>query len=208
MPRRSLASAASDKGLELLAQLIGIPASGAYVIGETTGLITGLGNLAEIFQLRNPTGSASLLVVTNVLAVAELTTAYTAAQENVIDLIRSTAWTADGTGGTALLGNKKYSGCPTSVVASGNARIATTAGLGAGTKTLDGQKLAVGTAYEANTALTYSKFKALAEPDPTGIPVAILAAQEGISIRTSPAMGATGVMRIYVRVEWYEIPSS
>ena len=61
-----------------------------------------------------------------------------------IDVIKSTAWTAAGTGGTAVTlsaGNKMRTSMGSSLVASGDMRIATTAALGAGTKTLESNSM-------------------------------------------------------------------
>jgi hypothetical protein len=174
---------------------------GAYFIGEATGIVAAPAAAAEVFHLRNPSATVLVIIERMVIAMANAA-AVTVAQEFGFDVIRATAWTADGTGGTALVPNKKRSSMPSSVIVSGNARVATTAALGAGTKTLDSVRLATGGGPPTNVIGAQGAAVEI-EAQPGRDPVAVLAQNEGITVRNLIAY-ATGSARFHVYIAWRE----
>jgi hypothetical protein len=96
-----------------------------------------------------------------------------------------------------------------SLVASGDMRIATTAALGAGTKTLEGVSLAALIAPGPITASLNGQIIApgtvMIECDVAdGVHPLILVANEGFSIR-SVAVPATGTWSATIQVDWAEV---
>jgi len=120
-----------------------VGARGAYSFGQSTGVIAaGLGANSEIFQFR--WSHATLIAVPRSVRIsaAVSTTAFIAGVPPQLELRVARGWTGQGTGGTGITfgvnDGKKRSNFAQSAMAAGDLRIATTAALGAGTKTLDG----------------------------------------------------------------------
>ena len=104
--------------------------------GLTGSIAAGAAALSEIAQLRY-TGANKVIVYAVVLEHFRATTAFVAGTF-LFDLNRSTSWTVDGSGG----GTQTPEKLRTSMAApTATFRIATTAALGAGTKTLSTQPL-------------------------------------------------------------------
>lgn len=129
-----------------------------------------------------------------------------------IDLIKSTGWTVAGTGGTGLTPAamlKRRTSMGSTLVASGDIRVATTAALGAGTKTLETLSLVSlvkggpitgslnGTILDPGTILWQAEVADGEHP-------LILVQNEGFSIR-SVAVPGTGTWRMAVQVDWAEV---
>lgn len=118
---------------------------GAYSYGGFTGILpAALGANSEVFQFRWADATRLAVIRKVRISAAVSTTFFAAGVPITIDLVKSTAWTVAGTGGTgltmaALL--KRRTAMGSSLLATGDARIATTAALGAGTKTLEGMSL-------------------------------------------------------------------
>jgi hypothetical protein len=189
-------------------------ALGHYSYGGFTGIIpAALAANSEIFQFRWSHAS-NLAIIRRVTISASVSTTFFAAGVPVqVDLIKSTGWTVAGTGGTgitpaALLKRRTNMGSSTSTA--GDIRIATTAALGAGTKTLEtyalasilapGPAAAPGMIFPANTILFD------AEVDSGDHPL-VLAQNEGFSIR-SVAVPGTGTWTAAVTVDWAEVAST
>lgn len=120
---------------------------GHYRLGMSTGTIAAaLAANGELFQFRW-TDATRLCVVQKVLISAGANVAATAAGIVNLDLVIARSWSAAGTGGTAatITGNNQKTRTSMGTTLLGEARCATTAALGAGTKTLDSQ--AVGNVY-------------------------------------------------------------
>lgn len=186
---------------------------GHYNYGGSTGILpAALAANSEIFQFRW-TDATRFAVIRRIRLSASVTTTMFAAGVPVeIDLVKATGWTGQGTGGT---GNnlstflKARTSMGSTLVGSGDLRIATTAALGAGTKTLETEKMNVlvaggpitgslnGTIIAAGTPLWE------AEPGDGGHPL-ILAQNEGFVIR-SVAVPATGTWRAAFQVSWAEV---
>ena len=116
---------------------------GHYRIGMTTGTIAAaLAANGELFQFRW-TDASRLCIVQKVLISAGANVAATAAGLVNLDLVVARGWSAAGTGGTAatITGNNQKVRTAMGTTLLGEARCATTAALGAGTKTLDSQSI-------------------------------------------------------------------
>lgn len=187
---------------------------GHYSYGGMTGVIpAGLAANSEIFQFRW-TDATRLAVIRRIKFSASVSTTMFAAGVPVqIDLVKSTAWSAAGTGGTAISPAallKRRTSMGSSLIASGDIRIATTAALGAGTKTLETYAMANFCAGGPITGVLngtiFPPFELFeAEPGDGGHPL-VLAQNEGFSIR-SVAVPATGTWSASVVVDWAEVAS-
>ena len=116
---------------------------GHYRLGMTSGTIAAaLAANGELFQFRW-TNASRLCVVQKVLISAGANVAATAAGLVNLDLVIARSWSAAGTGGTAatITGNNAKTRTNMGTTLLGEARCATTAALGAGTKTLDSQAI-------------------------------------------------------------------
>lgn len=187
-------------------------ALGAYCYGGFTGILpAALGANSEIFQFRW-THASNLAVIRKIRISACVSTTFFAAGVPVqIDLVKSTGWSAAGTGGTAISPAallKRRTSMGSSLVASGDIRIATTAALGAGTKTLETLSLSTLAAPGPITASLNGGFIApgtilwQAEVGDGEHPL-VLVQNEGFSIR-SVAVPATGTWTAAITVDWAE----
>lgn len=194
---------------------------GMYRIGATSGIIpaTPLAN-HEVFQFRwNPSNRDILAIIKKIKVTAAVSTTYFAAGVPVqLSLTRASAWSGQGTLGSALTPaalHKLDSAMASTALATGDCRIAGTDanGLGAGTKTLEGEFIGnvlsgapitgslSGQIFPAGTVLFD------AEEDKGGHPIilragAAAANAEGIVVRaTAPA---TGTWRLSVEIDWAE----
>lgn len=188
---------------------------GAFSYGALTGIIpAALAANSEIFQFRWA-DATRFAVIRKVKISACVTTTFFAAGVPVqIDLIKSTGWTVAGTGGvspTIATTLKKRTSLGSSLVAAGDIRIASTAALGAGTKTLEAQAMS---ALVAPGPITASLNGQIIAPGTIlfqmeigdGEHPLILAQNEGFSIR-SVAVPATGTWQAAVEVQWAEVAS-
>lgn len=186
---------------------------GMYSIGQTSGLIpAALAADSEIFQFRWAHAS-KLAVVQRVLISAAVSTTYFAAGVPLrVALVRSSSWTVAGTGGTALTPattGKRRSNMADTSLAAGDCRIATTAALGAGTKTLEANALKQ---LSCGAPITSSLSGQIFAPDTPlfdayigdGHHPIVLAQNEGLSI-TVPEVPATGTWKAVVNIEWAEV---
>lgn len=191
---------------------------GAYRLGAVSGIIpAALTANSELFQFRwAPSDTAKLCLIRRVEITASVSTTFFAAGVPVqVDMVKSTAWTSAGTGGTAVTVaatlKRRTAIHQSSLTAAGDIRIATTAALGAGTKTLEGNSLsflALGGPITASLAPTIAPpgtalFDCRVE---SGDYPLVLANQEGFSIR-GVAVPATGTWTMAVNVDWVETGS-
>lgn len=185
---------------------------GAYSYGGLTGILpAALAANSEIFQFRWADATRYALIRKIRISACVSTTFFAAGVPVQIDLIKSTGWTVQGTGGTAVTPAallKKRTSMPATLLASGDMRIATTAALGAGTKTLETYSLATAVAPGPITASLNGQIIApgtilwQAEIADGEHPL-IMAQNEGISIR-SVAVPATGTWQATVDIHWAE----
>jgi len=188
-------------------------ALGAYAYGGTTGILpAALAANSEIFQFRWA-NTPNFAVIRKVRISACVTTTFFAAGVPVqIDLVKSTAWSVAGTGGTAITPAallKRRTSMGSTLMVAGDMRIATTAALGAGTKTLETLSLSFINAPGPITASLNGQIIApgtilwQAEVGDGEHPL-VLAQNEGFSIR-SVAVPATGTWMATVNVDWSEV---
>lgn len=188
-------------------------ALGAYCYGGFTGILpAALGAGSEIFQFRWA-DATRLCVIRKVRISASVSTTFFAAGVPLqIDLVKSTGWTVAGTLGTGLTPAallKRRTSMGSTLVASGDIRIATTAALGAGTKTLETLSLS---ALVAACPITASLNGEIIPPGTIlwqaevgdGEHPLVLAQNEGFSIR-SVAVPATGTWTAGITVDWAEV---
>jgi hypothetical protein len=182
-------------------------ALGAYRIAQISGtMAAGLAANSEIFQFRWA-DATRLCVVTSVVfdGLSGSATAF-AAGFGRIDMTVARSWTADGSGGTAatLTGNNGKQRTSMGTTLLGASRIASTAALTAGTKTLDTQ--AVGqysAAFGTGTSVQWIPQVDLFHADPGGESPLILAQNEGFVVRAT--VPATGTWQFGVTVVWTEL---
>lgn len=201
------------RALNINAKPVDYGSLGAYIYGGFTGILpAALGANSEIFQFRW-SSATNFAVIRKVRISAAVTTTFFAAGVPIqIDLIKSTAWTVAGTGGTgitvaALL--KRRTNMGNSLMTAGDMRIATTAALGAGTKTLETLSLST---ILAAAPITASLDGGIIAPNTVlwegevsdGENPLILAQNEGFSIR-SVAVPATGTWQCAITVDWAEV---
>lgn len=181
-----------------------------FSIGAATGVMAA--NQAagsEIFQFRWAPGAgakrARILCVQ--LSVAVDTTAFTVGAA-AFDMTIARGWTAAGTGGATVTpsanSNKlRTAQNPSLFSAGGEIRIATTAALGAGTKTLDAAAVnnLVGGAGAAGSTVIFP-IPLYVDWAAYGIPL-VLDNQEGFVVRAS--VPSTGTWKAGIWVAWTEI---
>ncbi len=186
---------------------------GHYYWGGSSGIIpAALSANSEVFQFRWAS-STKIAKVRKIIVSASVTTTMFAAGVPVeIALFKCNAWSAAGTGGTAVdiaAFNKADSQMSSSGQTSGDIRIATTAALGAGTKNLETNALTQIVAAGPITAILYGSILPVgtvlweAKVSEGEAPLT-LRLNEGFSI-VSVAVPATGTWRLGVHVYWAEI---
>lgn len=192
---------------------------GMYRLGMRSGtMAAALANDAEMFQFRWPTGQTNLALVFHVSISAGANVAASAAGICSFCMVACRGWTAAGSGGTraVLTGNisKLRASMGTSLV--NDAGISTTAGLTAGTKTIDhattnmGQVAfgigtgAITTALDLNFLPQSDLFNAA---DDGGMPL-VCVAEEGFIIRNGTVtLPAAMTWCFAVNVAWAEAAS-
>jgi len=183
---------------------------GYYRLSAISGLITTVAaataTAGHLFAFRNT--SATLIIPTFLSVKWRTITGFTAAQEVGFDVVIARGYTASHTGGTAIStasnGLKKRTNDPTSVL--GDARIATTGALTAGTHTLDAQPMLQEAFADLAAAATVPKARADSVWDMTNgqDSLLVLAQNEGLVIRNSILMGTAGTARLIVDMSWIE----
>lgn len=177
-------------------------------------MAAGLAANSEIFQFRNvdATNLRTVRVLAAVLSAVTDTTGFTAGA-GFFDLVPARAWTVDGSGGAAAtlttnngkLRTANQGGASTLGVA-GAVRIATTAALVAGTKTLDAQGVAA--VAGAFTATAGSSILAPSNLLTMGVNLdnepLVLGHNEGFVIRAD--VPVVGTWKFAVHVLFAELP--
>lgn len=188
-------------------------ALGSYTYGGFTGILpAALAANSEIFQFRWADATRFAVIRKIRISAAVSTTFFAAGVPLQIDLVKSTGWTVAGTLGTGLTPAallKKRTSMGATLVATGDMRIATTAALGAGTKTLEGLSLS---SIAAAAPITASLNGTIIPPGTIlwqaeigdGEHPLVLAQNEGISIR-SVAVPATGTWTAGITIDWTEV---
>lgn len=190
---------------------------GVYRVGATSGtMAAALAANAELFQFRFVTAASRVALVQKISISAGTNLAATAAA--LIGIVGTIArgWTAAGTGGARITLTGDNVNLRTSMATSevNDAGISTTAGLTAGTKTLDttnfgAVSIGIGTgAITASHSLILLPNTPLFDADGEGQHPIILANQEGFVIRNGAvAWPATMTWSFSVNVLWFEVPA-
>jgi hypothetical protein len=201
------------RALRVTGRPIDYGALGFYRLSMASGtMAAALAANAEIFQFRWP-DATRLAMVTRIAISAGANVAATAAALLSLRVTAARSWTVAGSGGTraTLTGNnaKLRTSMGTSLV--NDAGCATTAGLTAGTKTLDNQDLGgvafgIGTgALTVSLPLTFLPLTELLNIDASNDHPLILAQNEGFVIRSGIIFPAGMTWAFTVNVSWAEI---
>lgn len=202
----------SSRALRITPRPIDVGSLGSYTIGMTSGVMAaGLAANAEIFQFHWSNTPNLALIRRVTISAANAGTAF-AAGVATFGMRAARAFTAVGSGGTiaTLSGNdqkRRTSFGTTLLTTAADVRVASTAALGAGTKTLDNNDLSsitVGVLATAGTVLAPCPSDLYA-PNFSGEWPLVLAQNEGFVIRAT--VPATGTWTFSVTVEWTEIAS-
>lgn len=200
--------------LRIESRPVDAPGLGSYSYGGFSGIVpAALAANSEIFQFRWADATRFAMIRKIKISAAVSTTFFAAGVPMQLDLIKSTGWTVQGTGGvspapsTGIL--KKRTSMGSSLVGVGDMRIASTAALGAGTKTLETAALS---ALAAACPITASLKGDIIPPGTIlfqneiadGVHPLILSQNEGISIR-SVAVPATGTWTFALEIQWAEL---
>lgn len=179
---------------------------GHYALSMVSGtMAAGMAANSDIFQARWTDATRFAVIYEIVLTGAYQLTAFTAGAGLFrVGIARS--WSADGSGGTAATLTGDNNQLRTSMGASlfGTIRCATTAALGAGTKTYDTQDvyaypkfvLAAGNSQILEAQTLFSR-------DPGSEHPIVLSQNEGIGIRAT--VPATGTWVFGVSIKWAEV---
>lgn len=182
-----------------------VGALGAYRLSVATGVMAaGLAANSEIFQFRWTDATRLCVIHRLIFDGMGGIVAFTAGSV-VIQALVARSFTAAGTGGTAatITGNNQKVRTSHGTTLLGEARVATTAALGAGTKTLDSQ--AFGQVASGISATAGDKVPEGTLFDSTGgqeHPI-VLAQNEGVVVRAT--VPATGTWTGGVSIAWSEV---
>jgi hypothetical protein len=186
-------------------------ATGLYrlcaVSGGLTTIAAGTATAGHVFAFRWT--STSLQAHIQRLKLRwQTVTPFTAAQEMFFRCYRATGYSASHTGGVAVTltaPNLQVDTLqPASAVAS--IRYCSTAALTAGTHTLDGEAFAGLNAWSQSGANNDpAAVEAVFTPGSAADRLLTLRANEGFIVRNEILMGAAGVGRLLVELDWYEL---
>lgn len=200
---------------------------GSFRLVVSTGAVTTVAartaSAGHIFAWRRASTASTQLAIGYVGAKFTLTTAYGTAQETGLDMIVARAYSAAHTGATAIdmgstvvdTGALMSGFSPTIMATADIVRVADTGALTAGTHTLDANPIgilsdwsgAIGATVPSGSSGARAGFGTVfgrsradgGNPDPL-----VLGASEGFVLRNLILMGATGVGRWDICVEWDE----
>ena len=203
-PNTGSMAAVDASKLALRASLRPFELTGYFAFGVQSGALTGVAANGPVFSLRNAAGNGELVLVRHIGIGFLTTTAFTTAQIVDYGLFFARSFTASDSGGTAISIAGNNTKVRTSLVApnSMDARVATTAALTAGTRTLDTNALAQIGAWSGGAGQGLVPVQNNLWDQYTGDQLIVLAPNEGLVIANLTAMGAAGVIRLYVNVEF------
>lgn len=206
--------AAAASPLHTVAKPTTYGALGSYVLGYTTGAIAaGAAANAELLQFRWTDATRNAVITEISLTGMRATTAFAVGTIDIKATI-ARSWSANGTGGTAvtLTGDQLQLRSSMGATLLGDLRVATTAALGVGTKTLDTQDVGwvcghssagvgaaapiIGSIYLPQTTLWKADMASGEHP-------IVLATNEGVVVRAT--VPATGVWSLGYIIKWTEV---
>lgn len=172
-------------------------------IGESSGLLTGAAAAAAVFSFRY--AGTGLLVVRRLQVGFVTTTAFTAAQALAYRLFVARAFTTSDSGGNVitLTGNNGKHRTSLGTPGTLDMRIAAAGALGAGIRTLDTNAIAIagGTSSAVGASMPITNLVATEALSHQ----LVLAPNEGLVLANVIAMGAGGVINLYVNIEFAEV---
>lgn len=183
---------------------------GAYRVAMLSGSIAAtLAALSPLFSLRWSDATRKLVLHDLQVGIVVDGTITTSVPME-LEAILARSFTASDTGGTAIsvAGNnqKMETGFGSSLV--GDLRMATTAALGAGTRTLDGQPIGAAFAVSGTTAPVQAlPLTSIYRPIAGVEHPVVLTQNEGLIIRNGVTGPATGTFRVLVMASWSEVAS-
>lgn len=183
-------------------------ALGYYRWSGVSGLVTAVAASGELAQFRwSDASNVALIQWLRVRFV--LTTAFTLAQEMIVEALPCTAWSAAGSGGTRITPTAtslmKRSSFPQSKVAANDIGISTTGALTAGTKTIGGTAIIAQHGWAGAVGATVIDVICDMSDGGAEYPLVLLQ-NEGLIIRNgATAMGAVGVGKLSVEIGWAEM---
>lgn len=189
---------------------------GAYVGAFVTGILpAALAANSEIFQFRYVNvGTIKCILRSVSISAAVSTTAFVAGVPPTLEMRFARSWSGQGTGGTGITwgtnDGKKRTDFATTVLGSGDVRVATTAALGAGTKTFDGTAAATvvgNTAVATATTQIIPPGTILWQRNTSDEYPVLFETQEGFAIRSVQIPG-TGTWTATIQVEWAEVDTA
>lgn len=205
----------TSKALRVVPHSRDVLLGGAYSVVAITGIMAaGITGASEILQFRWLSTTHKARIERVRICAAALGTAFAAGNAQ-FDLTIARGWSAVGTGGGVVAATTNNFKRKTSMLSSqmavaaeanGSIRVATTAALGAGTKTLDAAPVRSMRSYVPNTAyigLTPGDDGLLWEVAP-GQHAIELVANEGFVVRTT--VPATGTWSADIAIDWEELP--
>jgi hypothetical protein len=177
-------------------------------VGAQTGNLTTIAAAAPLFAFRNL--SVNPIVIKRIGIGVFCGTVFTVAQKIDYALFVARNWTVSDSGGTAiaLTGNNAKHRVTHATPTSVDMRIASTAALTAGTRTLDTNSLSQiqGIGSAAIGVGVPSGLNNLFSHDAEDYPL-IIAQNEGIAITNQTLMGAGGIITLAVNIEFSEVTS-
>jgi hypothetical protein len=204
----------SYRAMRVANRPLDVASLGHYRLSMASGtMAAALTANSELFQFRW-TDATRLAVIHKVLISAGANVAATAAALITLEATVARSWTVAGTGGTAatITGNNQKVRTSMGTTLLGEARMATTTGLGAGTKTLDSQGIGnlsfgIGTGAITTTPnLTLFPKTDLLEMDANEPHPLVLAQNEGFVVKNGAVAWPAGMTWVIgVSVIWAEI---
>lgn len=180
--------------------------NGFRASGKSGAIAATLAADSTLFSLRNT--DASKLILVNRLEVAGIVAGtVTAGVDFDLAAFVARSFSASDTGGSAVTPSKLRSTLDASVIAAADLRVAGTAGLTAGTRTLDTSPLArvMGTTGTAVGTSFFGGKVPLIETNPGDLRL-LLGQNEGLVITNAGTAGPiTGTFNVMVNLEWLEI---
>ena len=185
--------------------------TGLYRMSSQSGLLTGVAagtsTAGHLFAFRW-TSSTLTALIQRIKIRWQTTTPFTVAQEIAFRIFRLTGYSAAHTGGNPVaLGSPNCKKATRHPIPSLNeARIGGTGALTAGTHTLDGTEIAGLNGWsQVSTNVDDAPIEAVIDSGSQLNHMLELAANEGFIVRNEILMGAVGVGRLLVEVDWAEI---
>ena len=183
------------------------PERAEFTITIPSGALTTVAADGPVWSCRW-TATQQLCVVKRVGLSVTVRTAYGTAQGTEYGLYFARAFTVADSGGTAATlttnNGKLDTNYPTSVM--GDMRIGTTGVITAGTRTLDAHPLGANCFQTNALGATANMDWVFGGSDDSQ--QVILRQNEGLVLHNLFLMGATGVLRLYVTMEWSEVDKS